>query len=89
MDQDQEYVDLILKAVRISAAYKPMFGQGRKGGLTLERFQQLYSSDLFYAWFGLDSPLVYAAHRVSGGMASQSHLPGSIRSERSGCYMVI
>lgn len=68
MDRDQQYLELILGAVRQSASYKPMFGQGRHGGLTLAEFQQLYSSDPFYSWFGLDSPLLYTAQRISGGM---------------------
>ena len=47
-----------------------MFGKGQKGGLTLEEFQQIYSADPFYHWVGLDSPLVYAAHKAAGGMTS-------------------
>jgi hypothetical protein len=47
-----------------------MFGKGRKGGLTLEQFQLIYRADPFYNWIGLDSPLMYAAHKAAGGMTS-------------------
>ena len=70
MDQDQRYLNLFLQAVRICADYRPKFGQGRKGGLTKQEFAQLYGSDPFYSWFGLDSSLMYTAHRVAGGMTS-------------------
>lgn len=70
MDQDQAYLNLLLQAVRICADYRPNFGQGRKGGLTKQEFSRLYGSDPFYSWFGLDSSLMYTAHRVAGGMTS-------------------
>ncbi len=70
MTDDERYLSLIIKAVRLSAEYKPMFGQGRSGGLTLEQFTRLYGADPFYCWCGLDSPLIYSAHRVSGGLTS-------------------
>jgi hypothetical protein len=51
--------------------YKPKFGQGAMGdGLTLAQFQTLYQGDPFYSWFGLDNPLMYAAHKAAGGMTS-------------------
>ena len=70
MSDDEQYLDLIVKAVRLSGNYKPMFGQGRGGGLSLEQFTSLYSADPFYAWCGLDSPLIYSAHRVGSGLIS-------------------
>src|SRR5579884_3001877 len=70
MDQDQKYLGMLLQAVRICADYRPNFGQGRKGGLSLNEFTSLYGRDYFYSWFGLDSPLMYTAHRVAGGMTS-------------------
>lgn len=69
-DQDRPYLDVILKAIRICAQYQPKFGQGSQAGLTADQFAKLYGADPFYAWFGLDSPLVYAAHRAAGGMTS-------------------
>lgn len=66
---DEKYLDLILDPVRVSANYRPKFGLGRKG-IELEEFTELYGSDPFYSWVGLDSPLVYAAHKTAGGMTS-------------------
>ena len=62
---------MVLDAIRVCALYKPKFGQGSKGGgLTLEQFQELYQGDAFYSWFGLDNPMMYAAHKAAGGMTS-------------------
>lgn len=38
--------------------------------MTLAQFQKLYQGDAFYSWFGLDNPLMYAAHKAAGGMTS-------------------
>ena len=67
---DDAYLGLIRGALRVCLTYKPACGMGRLGGVTLEEFQRIYREDDFYAWFGLDSPLVYAAHRAAGGMTS-------------------
>lgn len=68
---DDEYLKIVLDAIRVCARYKPKFGQGAKGeGLTLEQFQDLYREDAFYSWFGLDNPMLYAAHKAAGGMTS-------------------
>jgi hypothetical protein len=68
---DAAYLALILDPIKVCARYKPKFGQGNKGdGLTLEQFQTLYQGDSFYSWFGLDNPLMYAAHKAAGGMTS-------------------
>lgn len=68
---DSAYLALVLDPIKVCARYKPKFGQGNKGdGLTLAQFQTLYQSDSFYAWFGLDNPLMYAAHKAAGGMTS-------------------
>jgi len=68
---DAAYLDLVLEPIRVCAKYKPKFGQGAKGnGLTLAQFQTLYQSDPFYSWFGLDNPMMYAAHKAAGGMTS-------------------
>ncbi|MGD0387392.1 MAG: hypothetical protein ABSC42_00435 [Tepidisphaeraceae bacterium] len=67
---DKPYLELIRGALRVCLNYKPSCGQGRIGGVTLEEFQRIYREDEFYSWFGLDSPLVYAAHKASGGMTS-------------------
>lgn len=68
---DAKYLRLILEPIKLCAQYKPKFGQGAKsGGLTLEQFQTLYQGDPFYSWFGLDNPMMYAAHKAAGGMTS-------------------
>jgi len=68
---DEEYLQVVLDAIRVCAQYKPKFGQGAKGGgLTLKQFRELYRGDAFYSWFGLDNPMIYAAHKAAGGMTS-------------------
>ncbi|HBS29434.1 MAG TPA: hypothetical protein DEB06_08290 [Phycisphaerales bacterium] len=67
---DERYLAIIRRALRVCLNYRPAFGHGRGEGVSLERFQQLYGEDEFYSWFGLDSPLVYAAHKAAGGMTS-------------------
>lgn len=68
--REERYFQLLSVALRACANYRPMFGKGRKGGLSLEQFQALYGADPFYSWIGLDSPLIYAAHKAAGGMTS-------------------
>jgi len=69
--RDDEYLQIVLDAVRRCARYKPKFGRGSKAdGLTLNQFQEMYRKDVFYSWFGLDNPMMYAAHRAAGGMTS-------------------
>ncbi len=67
---DDPYLDIIRDAIRVCLNYKPAFGRGGRDGISLEQFQQIYRDDAFYGWFGLDSPLVYAAHKAAGGMTS-------------------
>lgn len=68
--KDDQYFELLARALRACATYTPRFGMGRKAGYTLDQFQALYGSDPFYGWVGLDSPLMYAAHKAAGGMTS-------------------
>jgi len=70
LGSDAAYLEVIRGALRVCLNYKPSCGQGRVGGVTLEEFQRIYREDEFYSWFGLDSPLVYAAHKAAGGMTS-------------------
>ena len=71
MPKDAKYLEVVLEPIRVCAHYKPKFGQGAKGGgLTLAQFQKLYKGDQFYSWFGLDNPMMYAAHKAAGGMTS-------------------
>ncbi|MFN4293898.1 MAG: hypothetical protein ACK4JD_07190 [Thermoflexales bacterium] len=71
MSSDTAYLELVLEPIKACAHYKPKFGQGARGvGLTLEQFRELYRKDSFYSWFGLDNPMMYAAHKAAGGMTS-------------------
>jgi len=70
LSKDERYFLLIQTALRKCLEYKPKFGKGRKEGFSLEQFTELYSADPFYHWFGVDSPLMYAAHKAAGGMTS-------------------
>jgi hypothetical protein len=67
---DESYFNLLAGALQTCITYKPKLGTGRKAGLTLAEFQTLYRADPFYCWVGLDSPLMYAAHKAAGGMTS-------------------
>ncbi|HEY9285893.1 MAG TPA: hypothetical protein VIP46_20760 [Pyrinomonadaceae bacterium] len=83
---DERYIELLLAPIRECAKYRPAFGKGKskgKGdsedesdvgdseeGVTVEHFRVLYGADLLYHWVGLDSDLMYAAHKAAGGMTS-------------------
>ncbi|HLX63420.1 MAG TPA: hypothetical protein VKX17_19270 [Planctomycetota bacterium] len=69
-DRDATYLSIIIEPIKVCANYKPKLGQGAGVGLSLDEFQTLYRSDPFYSWFGLDNPLMYAAHKAAGGMTS-------------------
>jgi hypothetical protein len=69
-ENDAEYLEIVAAAIRVCADYRPRFGHGRQAGFTVAEFQKLYQADPFYGWFGLDNPLMYAAHRAAGGMTS-------------------
>jgi hypothetical protein len=69
-DQDKAYLKIVVDSVRVCANYRPKLGQGSGGGYALADFQRLYGADPFYSWFGLDHPLMYAAHKAAGGMTS-------------------
>lgn len=68
--RDADYLGIFVDCVRSCAEYRPKFGQGRKAGLTLGEFRDLYRADPFYTWLGLDDPKLYTAHRSAGGMTS-------------------
>jgi hypothetical protein len=57
-ERDSEYLEIILAPIRVCAAYKPKLGQGGKDGCNLADFQKIYRGDPFYAWFGLDNPMM-------------------------------
>lgn len=65
------YLKKFIAPIRVSAGYRPKFGLGkREEGIGLDRFLDIYGRDPFYAWCGLDSKLMYAAHKAAGGMTS-------------------
>jgi hypothetical protein len=68
--RDDRYLSLVLDPIKVCSAYKPRLGQGAQAGLNLSDFQSLCRADPFYAWFGLDNALMYAAHKAAGGMTS-------------------
>lgn len=67
---DEDLVEIFIKPLRKCSTYKPAFGQTRRNGLALSDFRTLYGNDLFYAWLGLDDPMVYSAHKAAGGLTS-------------------
>jgi hypothetical protein len=65
------YLKRFLDPIKVCRQYKPKFGLGNKEeGLDLARFLSIYGADPFYSWIGLDSDLMYAAHKAAGGMTS-------------------
>lgn len=73
--RDARYREVLLEPVRKCSDYRPAFGRGTRNGeeeieLNLAGFRQLYGADPLYSWLGLDSPLMYAAHKAAGGMTS-------------------
>ena len=68
---EKQYLRTFLEPIRKCKNYRPKFGQGDSGkGVSLAEFKILYGSDPFYSWVGLDTDLMYAAHRAAGGMTS-------------------
>jgi hypothetical protein len=69
-NQDQAYLQLLLSPLYECAKYRPAFGGEDKAGVSLDQFRAIYGADQLYAWIGLDSELMYAAHKAAGGMTS-------------------
>ena len=70
LPEDERYFALLSGAIRKCLLYKPKFGRGRESGISAQEFMDLYGADPFYHWIGIDSPLMYAAHKAAGGMTS-------------------
>ncbi|WP_413161360.1 hypothetical protein ACL6C3_22690 [Capilliphycus salinus ALCB114379] len=71
MADDELYLNKFLNPLNVCKRYQPKLGQGNKQqGLNLTQFLSLYGADPFYSWIGLDSDLMYAAHKAAGGMTS-------------------
>ena len=67
---DSAYVKTLLTPLEECTHYRPAFGQATGEGIDLSQFQKLYGGDPLYHWIGLDSDLMYAAHKAAGGMTS-------------------
>jgi hypothetical protein len=70
---DELYRERFLEPIRICAQYKPKFGVGGRKDeteFTITDFERLFGADPLYSWVGLNSPLMYAAHKAAGGMTS-------------------
>ena len=71
MTTEEKYIEMFLDPIRKCKDYKPKFGKSQNAdGVSLDGFLKLYGADPFYAWIGLDSGLMYAAHKAAGGMTS-------------------
>ena len=71
MSNESLYLEIFLQPILVCKNYKPKFGNSQvTEGYTLDDFKILYGSDPFYSWIGLDSPLMYSAHKAAGGMTS-------------------
>lgn len=70
LTKDERYLELLLTPLRKCAQYKPKFGKGGKPGMSYDEFQEMYNADPLYSWIGLDSSIMYAAHKAAGGMTS-------------------
>lgn len=71
MHNEAAYLKKFLDPLKVCKRYKPKMGQGGKEeGVGLDQFLTMYGADPFYAWIGLDSELMYAAHKAAGGMTS-------------------
>ena len=65
------YLKRFLDPIKVCRRYQPKFGLGnREKGLDLAQFLSIYGADPFYSWIGLDSDLMYVAHKAAGGMTS-------------------
>lgn len=68
VNMEDRYLRLLLDAIKICSNYQPRLGGNEPA--SLERFLQIYSTDAFYHWVGLDAQQVYKAHRAGGGLTS-------------------
>jgi hypothetical protein len=68
--RDAEYFEIVARHLRVCLDYKPKFGTAGAEGLTKHQFELRYGADPFYRWVGINSPLMYAAHKAAGGITS-------------------
>ncbi len=65
---NDELLKAFLEPIEKCASYTPKFGHGES--VSLDDFGRMYGNDKFYSLIGLNSPLVYAAHKAAGGLTS-------------------
>lgn len=65
---DDQYREVLLTPLRECAHYLPKMGGADE--VDLELFTAAYGADPLYHWMGLDSPLMFSAHKAAGGMTS-------------------
>lgn len=69
--REEKHIEIFLEPVRKCKDYKPKFGESQnERGIERDEFMRRYGADPFYSWIGLDSGLMYAAHKAAGGMTS-------------------
>jgi len=69
-NNDSRYLSILLNPLDECARHKPAFGRNDSEGVDIEQFREMYGNDPLYHWVGLDSDLMYAAHKAAGGMTS-------------------
>ena len=71
-ETDALFRERLLEPIRICAQYRPKFGGAGSDEeeFTIKDFETLFGADPLYSWLGLNSPLMYAAHKAAGGMTS-------------------
>lgn len=67
---DNVYAEILLTPLNECSEYRPAFGLAGGEGTDIAQFRALYGADPLYHWVGLDSDLMYAAHKAAGGMTS-------------------
>lgn len=70
MKDIDKYVRIFLEPLYECLSYKPKLGHNDRDGFSLDEFLNLYGSDPFYSWIGLDSPYMFTAHKAAGCMTS-------------------
>jgi hypothetical protein len=68
---DKNFFEVFLRPLWECKKYSPAFGRGKTtAGTSFGAFEEIYGGDPFYAWLGLNSEEVYAAHKAAGGLTS-------------------
>ncbi len=66
--KDEQYCSLLLSPIKRCLQYRPRMGKNMP--VDLKSFIEFYHDDPLYHWLGLDSSLLYTAHKIAGGMTS-------------------